>query len=179
MLKLDNTALAIVDIQGKLAGLMHEKDKLFENAIKMIKGAQVLELPILWNEQVPDKLGETIPQVKKLFAQIRPMSKSSFSCCGNEDFIKALTQTRRKQIIVIGIETHICVYQTVIDLLNASYEVYVAADAVSSRTMENKHIGLTTMKDAGAKITSVEMSLFEILRKAGGDRFKQISKIVK
>lgn len=179
MLKLDNAALAIVDIQGKLATLMHEKDKLFENAVKMIKGAQVLELPILWNEQVPDKLGETIPQIKELFDKIQPMAKSTFSCCGNENFISALTQTGRKQIIVIGIETHICVYQTVIDLLNANYEVYVVADAVSSRTQINKHVGLEAMKDAGAKITTVEMSLFEILGKAGGDQFKQISRIVR
>ncbi|MFH1701263.1 MAG: hydrolase [Candidatus Zixiibacteriota bacterium] len=179
MLKLENTALAVVDIQGKLAGLMYEKDKLFENAVKMIKGAQVLELPILWNEQVPDKLGGTIPQIKELLDKIQPMAKSTFSCCGNEGFIKALTQTGRRQIIVIGIETHICVYQTVIDLLNASYEVYVPADAVSSRTMDNKHFGLTAMKDAGAKITTVEMALFEILQKAGGDQFKQIAGIVK
>jgi len=180
MLTVDNTALLIIDVQGKLAQLMHQKEKLFANLEKIIKGAQVLELPLIWTEQVPEKLGPTSPELAELLIRsAQPISKASFSCCGVEPFVSALAQTKRRQVLVTGIETHICVYQTSVDLLAQGYEVQVVADAVSSRTAENRQLGLDRMHSAGAVLTSTEMALFELLRVAEGDKFRQISKIVK
>lgn len=179
MLKIDNAALVIVDVQGKLASLMYQKDELYDNLVKIIKSAQVLSLPIIWNEQIPDKLGPTIPEIADILQDMKPLAKTTFSCCGNKDFQAQLEKTNRRQILLVGIETHVCVYQTAIDLLQAGYEVYLVADAVSSRTLENKQIGIQAIKDAGAKITSVEMALFEMLKVAQGDKFKQVIKIIK
>ena len=179
MLNIDNAALVIIDVQGKLASLMYQKDELYDNLVKIIKGARVLGLPIIWNEQIPDKLGPTIPEIADILQDMEPLAKTTFSCCGNNNFQAKLENSGRRQVLLIGIETHVCVYQTAVDLLQTDYEVYLVADAVSSRTSENKQIGIRAMKDAGAKITSVEMALFEMLKVARGDKFKRVIKIVK
>jgi nicotinamidase-related amidase len=179
MLKAENSCLVIIDIQGKLASLMQNKEDFYANVVRMIRAAQVLNMPIIWNEQIPEKLGTTIDQIKEAISQDAPLAKTTFSCCGNADFVKTLDITKRKDILLVGMETHVCVYQTAIDLINSKYNVHIVADAVSSRIIENKTIGLNGMKEAGAKITSVEMCLFEMLGKAEGDQFKQIIKIVK
>jgi nicotinamidase-related amidase len=180
MLTIENTVLLVIDVQGKLAQLMHQKETLFANLRRVIKGAQVLELPILWTEQVPDKLGETTPEIGELLVETaKPISKVSFSCCGNASFMAGLKQLERRQVLLTGIETHICVYQTALDLLNMDYEVQVVADAVSSRTAENKQIGLERMEEASARLTSTEMALFELLRIADGPQFKTIARLVK
>lgn len=180
MLNINDTALVVIDVQGKLAQLMYQKEILFANLERIIKGAKVLELPILWTEQVPEKLGQTTPQIAELLAGCaRPISKASFSCCGHAPFMEALKTFNRKQVLVTGIEAHICVYQTTLDLLNLGYEVQVVTDAVSSRIGANKQIGLDRMKEAGATLTSTEMALFELLRVAEGAKFKEITKIVK
>jgi nicotinamidase-related amidase len=180
MLTLDNTALVIIDVQGRLAQLMYQKETLFDNLQKIIKGAQVLELPIIWNEQLPEKLGPTAPEIAELLVNTtQPIAKASFSCCGNPPFMETLKGNQRKQVLLAGIESHICVYQSCLDLLNLGYEVQVVADAVSSRTAENRQIGLERMKEAGATLTSTEMALFELLRVAEGPKFKEITRIVK
>ncbi len=172
-------ALVIVDVQGKLATLMHDKELFYDNVGKMIKAAQVLAIPILWNEQLPEKLGETIPEIKSLLSDLAPLPKNTFSCCGNQDFVAGLEEAKRPQVLLTGMETHVCVYQTAIDLLKMGYEVHLIADAVSSRTAENRDLAISKMKDAGAEVSSVEMALFEMLEVAEGDAFKQIIKIVK
>jgi nicotinamidase-related amidase len=178
MLKAQDAVLVVIDIQGKLATLMHEPQELYQNAARIIRGSQVLAIPVIWTEQNPEGLGPTIPEIADLL-KAEPIAKFAFSCCGEEKFTHALRATGRKQVLLAGIETHVCVYQTAMDLLAAGYEVFVVADAVSSRTFSNKHLGLTKMKDAGAELTSVEMALFEMLRVARGEQFKQIIKIVK
>ncbi len=180
MLNVDNIALLVIDIQGKLAQLMHQKEILFANAKRMIKGAQVLDIPMIWTEQVPEKLGQTTPEIAELLAgSAQPIGKSSFSCCGDGPFMETFKAINRPQVLVLGIEAHICVYQTVLDLVDMGREVYVVADAVSSRVVENKQIGLDRMKEAGATLTSTEMALFELLRVAEGEKFRAITKIVK
>jgi len=179
MLEKDKTALVIIDVQGKLAELMHEKEQLWANLQRLVKAARVLGLPILWNEQLPEKLGPTIAPLRELLGGLEPMPKNSFSCCGSQSFVEALQKSGRKQALLAGIETHVCVYQTAADLLARGYQVQVAADAVSSRFPHNKQIGLDRMKDAGAVITSTEMALFEMLGKAEGPAFSEIVKIVK
>jgi nicotinamidase-related amidase len=180
MLKIDQTVLVVIDVQGKLAQVMHQKEVLFANLEKIIKGASVLGLPIIWTEQVPEKLGPTSPEIAALLvSQTKPIAKSSFSCCGHPPFVDALKTLKGRQVLLAGIETHVCVYQTALDLLTADYEVQIVTDAVSSRTAENKQIGLKRMKTAGAVLTSTEMALFELLRTAADPHFKEIAKIVK
>ncbi|PIO49158.1 MAG: hydrolase [[Chlorobium] sp. 445] len=179
MLQPDDTALIIIDVQGKLATLMHEKERLFQNLTRLIRGAQILEIPIVLTEQYPQGLGETVPEIKALMPDVQPIIKMSFSCCGEEAFLDAIEELDREQLLVAGIESHVCVYQTVADLLDAGYNVEVVADAVSSRTAENYKLGLSRMEDMGAWLTSTEMALFELLRVAGTPTFKEISKLVK
>ena len=179
MLAVDECALVVIDIQGKLSHLMYQKEALFENAQKLIKGVQVLEIPIIVTEQYPKGLGPTISEIAALFPNFRPLPKVAFSCCGDEGFQRELKAVNRRQILICGIETHVCVYQTTVDLLASGYEVEVVADVVSSRTAENREIGLQRMRDEGAKITSTEMALFELMKVAEGPKFKEVSKIVK
>jgi nicotinamidase-related amidase len=179
MLKAQDAVVVIVDVQGKLATLMYQKDELFANVVKILKGVKVLGIPVLWNEQIPDKLGSTIHEIRDVLADMTPMVKATFSCCGNDAFSQALKALHRKQVLLVGMETHICVYQTALDLKSRDYEVYLVEDAVSSRTADNKRIGIEAMREAGVWITSVEMALFEMLRVAEGRAFKQIVEIVK
>ncbi len=179
MLSKDNAVLVIIDVQGKLATLMHRKEEFYENVVRMINGARALGIPIIWNEQLPDKLGPTIAEINDILPDHQPLPKNTFSCCGNDEFLTRLRQAGRTQVLLVGLETHVCVYKTALDLLKDDYEVYLVADAVSSRTLENKQIGIDAMRDEGTKITSVEMCLFEMLSVAEGDVFKQIIKIVK
>ena len=179
MLSTENTLLLLIDIQGKLAHLMHDKAMLFNNLQKLIKGVQILDVPILWVEQNPAGLGPTIPEVADLLPDVEPVSKMSFSSCRNERFVQTLKALNRKQLLIAGIETHVCVYQTAVDLVGLGYQVQVVTDAVSSRNVENKEIGLQKMRDSGVSLTSVETALFELLKVAEGEQFKGILKIVK
>ena len=179
MLETKNCYLAVVDVQGKLAQLMHGKDALFKNVQILIQAAGILEIPVLWCQQIPDVLGPTVPEISRLMADIEPMNKSVFSCCGADQFISRLNESARNQVLLCGIEAHICVYQTAFDLLGKGFKVDVVADAVSSRTPENKRIALNRLAAEGASITSVEMALFELLRTAEHPKFRQIAKLIK
>ena len=179
MLNTGNTVLIIVDIQAKLAHLMRKKSMLFDNLQRLIKGMQILGIPIIWVEHCPERLGPTIPEVANLLSDIKPISKHSFSCCGSDEFMQEIKKLNRQQVLIAGIETHICIYQTVRDLLNLQYEIQIVADAVSSRTVENFKIGLEKIKDLGAALTSTETALFELLKEVTGERFRKILKIVK
>ncbi|MGF1703843.1 hydrolase [Photobacterium makurazakiensis] len=179
MLKANNTALVIVDVQGKLAQIMDQRDELFHNLETMVKGANILELPIIWVEQIPEKLGSTIPQLSDHLQNHAPIAKNSFSCYREPKFIEALEKADCNNILIVGIEAHICVYQTVRQLLDANYHVEVVTDAVSARNAKNKQIAIHKMEQAGASLTSTEMVLFELQEVAEGERFKQILNIVK
>jgi len=179
MLVLEDTLLLVIDVQGNLAQAMHDKDVLFENLGKLIKGSQILELPVIVTEQIPQKLGPTIPEIAAFFDPLEPIPKASFSCCGEERFMGKLKATGRRQVLITGIEAHVCVYQTAVDLLNLGYEVHLAADCVSSRTAENRSIGVERMQHEGAKLTSAEAALFELLKVAEGEQFRKIIKVVK
>jgi nicotinamidase-related amidase len=179
MLAVDRCALVVVDIQEKLAQLIYRKEALFENAQKLIKGIQVLGIPIMVTEQYPKGLGPTIPEIAVLFPDFKPLPKVAFSCCSDEGFQQELLAVNRQQIMICGIEAHVCVYQTTVDLLASGYEVEVVGDVVSSRTAENRDIALQRMRDEGACITSVEMALFELMKAAEGPNFKKVSQIVK
>ncbi len=179
MLTAENSVLVLIDIQEKLSAAMIEKQSLIESAVRMVNGARVLEIPIIRTEQNPDGLGRTVPELDRLLSDEEPVTKLSFSCYGEPRFVDKLRSLNRSQILVGGIESHVCVYQTVLDLLPNGYEVQVLADVVSSRTEANRAIGLERCRQAGAIITSVETALFEMLRAAEGDKFKQMLKVVK
>ena len=179
MLTIENAVLVVVDVQGKLAQVMHDKESLFRNLQRMVRGAQILGLPILWCEQNPAGLGPTIPELAALLPEQKPVAKMSFSCCGCEDFQTALKATGRKQILLTGIEAHVCVYLTAADLIDAGYKVEVVADAVASRSSENKKIGLDKIQALSAGITCTETALFELLRTATHPNFKEVAKLLK
>ena len=179
MLDIQKCCLVVVDVQGKLAQLMHNKAALFKHIQILIKAAKLLTVPILWCQQCPQALGATVLQIAQLLTDNEPINKSSFSCCGDEQFNSKLKALNRRQVVLCGIETQVCIYQTAVDLLDKGYDVDVIADAVSSRTQENKQIALSRMKSKGANISCVEMALFELLKTAEHPQFKQIAKLIK
>ena len=179
MLDIQQCCLTVVDVQGKLAQLMHGREALFRNIQILVRAAKILEFPILWCQQCPEALGPTVPEIAQLLADIEPINKSAFSCCGAEQFNAGLSELARNQILLCGIETHVCIYQTAIDLLRQGFNVNVIADAVSSRTPENKQIALNKLAAEGANITSTEMALFELLKTAEHPKFRQIAQLIK
>ena len=179
MLAADNSVLLIIDVQEKLFRTIHQKEQLTDNLQRLIKGIKVLEIPVLVTEQYPQGLGSTIPEIAQLLPDCRPLPKVCFSCCGDVAFLQAFKKLNRKQVLIAGIESHVCVYQTAADLIAAGYEIYAVSDAISSRTGQNRDVGLKMMTQLGAKITSTEAALFELLKVAKGDKFKAISEIVK
>jgi len=179
MLKKEEAVLVLIDIQGKLAQVVEESALVVSNIATMVQGAKLLELPILWLEQYPKGLGPTDERVAEHLTDEKPIEKNTFSAYDTEEFVQALEQTGRKKILLAGIEAHICVYQTAAQLLENGYEVEVLADCVSSRTASNREIGIQKMMQLGARVTSVEMALFEMQQVAKGDAFKAISKLVK
>ncbi len=178
MLKPQETVLVLVDLQARLVPAMHEREALIQSAVRLVRGAQVLEVPILHTEQNPAGLGPTVEEVASLLTG-SPLTKRAFSCCGEQDFLDALQSLGRRRVLLAGIETHVCVYQTAVDLLAAGYDVQVVGDVVSSRTQANRAVGLNRMAAAGAGVTSVETALFELLGRAEGPKFKEILAIVK
>jgi len=179
MLDAAGSVLIVIDVQEKLSRVIYQREYLVSNLQKLIKGIMVLGVPIIVTEQYPRGLGATIPEIEPLLAGIPHLPKTCFSCCGDETFLSNLESLGRKQVLVCGIESHVCVYQTVSDLLAADYETHVITDAVSSRTPENRQLGFEMMKQIGARVTGTEAALFELLRAAEGDKFREISRIVK
>ena len=179
MLDIQNCCLSVVDVQGKLAQLMHGKQALFKNIQILIKAAKILNVPILWCQQCPDALGPTVPEIAQLLADDEPVNKTAFSCCGAEQFSIRLNELARQQVLLCGIEAHVCIYQTAVDLLRKGFSVDVIADAVSSRTLENKQIAINRMASEGINISCTEMVLLELLRTAEHSQFKHIAKLIK
>lgn len=179
MFTIENSILLIIDVQGKLAPLMHDKERVIRHIQGLIQAAQHLAIPIIFTEQVPEKIGPTIPELTRLLHHHKPIVKTAFSCCGEKEFTEHLRQINRHQVIVTGIETHVCVCQTVSDLLAMDYHVQAVADAVSSRALENKAIGLRRMESLGAVITSAEMIITELIRTSRHPKFKEILGLIK
>lgn len=174
MLATDNTVMILIDVQEKLARVMYQREQLINNLQKLIKGIQVLGVPIIVTEQYPQGLGPTVPEISQLLVNVKPLPKIHFSCYGDENFVRRLGALGPRQILVSGIESHVCVYQSVSDLVHSGYEVQVVTDAISSRTLENREIGFNLMSRTGAILTSTEAVLFELLKIAKGEEFKTI-----
>ncbi|HWK24812.1 MAG TPA: hydrolase [Ureibacillus sp.] len=179
MLTKEETVLVLIDIQGKLAEIVHDSEFVISNIAKVSEGVQIIGLPVLWLEQYPKGLGPTVEKIAQTLTNQQPIEKITFSAYDTPEFVEQLKATGRKKVLLAGIETHICVYQTAAHLLQNGYEVEVLADCVSSRTAKSNEIGLQKMMQLGVKVTTVEMALFEMLQIAKGDQFKAISKLVK
>ncbi len=179
MFTLNKTVMLLIDVQGQLAQLMYEKEKLFKSLQIMIQGMKILGVPIIWMEQIPKNLGPTSQEISKHMAELEPIEKFSFSCCGEPLFMDKFEKTGKSQVLLTGIETHICVFQTGYDLIQKGCKVQVITDCVSSRTKENKEIGIQRIMKSGGEASSLEMVFFELLRAAQGDQFKQIVKLIK
>ena len=179
MLKLENTALVIIDLQGKLWNVMYAKEALLENILKLIKSFRILGVPMILTEQNPKGLGSTLDEIVQILPEIKPITKFTFGCCQNGEFMQAISDLKRKQILICGIEAHICVYQTSLELLSKGYEVQVVADAVASRVTKNMDIALSRVQSEGVKLTVSEMAQYELLQTAENPKFKDLLKVVK
>ena len=175
----ENTALAIIDVQEKLMSVMARKERVINNMIKLIHLSKLYQLPVILTEQYPKWLGHTLPELHDVLPSYEPIDKLHFNCCDVDLFNRRLESYGVRNIILTGVESHICVFQTCLSLLERDYRVHVPQDAVDARTNENWKIGLDLMKQAGAYISSTETILYLILKKAGTKEFKEMLRLVR
>lgn len=171
--------LLVVDIQEKLAPAIHEGAAAIANNRRLLAGARRLGIPVMVSEQYVRGLGPTVAELLPLPAGTERFEKLHFSCTREPGFLERLATTDRRQIIVTGMETHVCVLQTVLGLLEAGYTVFLVEDAASSRTPANRAAAIARMRDAGARIVTTEMVLFEWLQKAGTDDFRALLPLIR
>jgi len=179
MLKRENAVLVVVDVQDRLLPHIRKHDDVTEAIARMIRGCKVLGVPILVTEQYPEGLGPTNELLKAEFETWEPIVKATFSCCGEIPFPEALEKTGRKDVLLCGIETHVCVYQTARDLIEKGYRVHLLVDGASSRRKIDRKTAIRRMESMGVHLCTVEMTLFEMLHVSGTDEFRKIVRIVK
>lgn len=173
-----NTAVLVIDVQERLVPSMWNFAPVEKYAKAAIMAGRALGLPVLCTEQYPKGLGPTIASLREILPN-PPLVKMHFSCAADPGFTRALAETGRKQVLLVGIESHVCVFQTCRDLLGQGYQPFVCADAVTSRFEEHRRVALELMRDIGAVITSAEASIFDLLHEAGTPEFKAVSQFVK
>src|ERR1043166_6286273 len=178
-LKRAHAGLLVVDIQDKLLPFMFEKERLVRKSVFLIKGAEGLKLPVFVTEQYRKGLGLTTPEIASAIAGFAPVEKVTFSSCGAPGLIATLKSKGITDLLLCGIEAHVCVLQTCLDLVKNGFNVFVVADAISARNPENTRLATDRMRDAGALIVSTEMVFFELLERAATDEFKQILALVR
>jgi nicotinamidase-related amidase len=178
LLKSDKTALLVIDIQERILKVIRKNKLLIKDVLKLIQGIKVLGIPIYYTEQYPKGLGETAKEIREELVG-EPIQKLSFSCSGAGNLFEQLKEKNISQVIVCGIETHVCVQQTVLDLLANGFEVTVPANAVSSRTKIDYKTALQRMEKHGAEVSTVEAILFELLNICTTQEFKDIARIIK
>lgn len=178
-LSVEKTILVLIDYQERLFPAMHDKGNLLSHVLKLVESARTLGLHVLMTEQYPKGLGPTLPEIKALLPDVTPIEKTSFSCCDEQPFCAAMEATGRRQVLLAGIEAHICVYQTALALARQGYEVQVVGDCIASRDPDNRKAAIDRFIMAGIPVTTTEMALFELLKIGRGDVFKQISTIIR
>ena len=179
LMKADSSCLLVVDVQARLAPAMVAYEKVVANTAVLMKAATRLQVPMLVSEQYPKGLGPTVPELAALAEAGTVVEKVHFSCMGDQTFAQRLRGLERATAVVAGIEAHVCVLQTCIELMEDRCRVCVVADAVSSRTAENATLALERLRGAGAVVVSTEMVVFEWLRRAGTPEFKELSALIK
>jgi nicotinamidase-related amidase len=175
----DDAVLVLIDYQERLFPAMHDRERLLRNVLKLVKGAGVFGLPVILTEQYPKGLGPTLPEIRDLLPGVAPIAKTCFSACDDDSFLQVLRVSGRRQVLLAGIETHICVYQTALGLARDGWQVQVVRDCCASRDPANETAAFERMNAAGVSPTNVEMALFELLKEGRGEVFKRISTIVK
>jgi nicotinamidase-related amidase len=179
ILQRNSSALLVIDIQEKILPVILEHERVVENTLKLINGFKILSVPIYFTEQYSKGLGPTESKIKSVLGNIEAIHKMTFSCSGAGDLFQDLKRKGIKQVVVCGVESHVCVLQTVLDLIAEGFQVHVVADAVSSRRKFDYEMALRRMESNGAEITLTESVLFELLNICGTEEFKSISKLVK
>lgn len=175
----EESVAVIVDVQERLYPHIHDHDQLSKNLHILIEGLITLDVPIIVTEQYKKGLGETIPEISDLIKNFPHSEKLAFSCCEEPSFMELICKEAKKNVIIAGIESHICIMQTAFDLLDKGYRPVIIEDCVASRNYENKRIAINRFLQSGITVTSSESLLFELCRIAKGETFKAISKIVK
>lgn len=175
----NRAALVVIDIQERLARAMPQLDEYYRNVGVLIKAFRRLGAPVVVTQQYTKGLGPTAPEIADALGDFEPIEKMTFSCAGETKYVEAFRATGADQAVICGMETHVCVQQTALDLLAAGYQVHVAADAVRSRKKQDWAFSLERMRQAGVVVTTAEAIIFEMLVKCGTDEFKDISKLVK
>ncbi len=180
---LANQSIALcIDLQERLFPHIDSHSELEAQCIKLIQGLQLLNVPLLLTEQYPKGLGSTLLSVRELLGNIAPSDtpvKACFSCADDEEILHSVRETTAKNLIIFGIEAHVCVLQSVVDFRALGYTVVVVADCIGSRASADKLLALDRMRYEGAIISSCESLLFELCRRSGTDHFKQLSKLIK
>jgi nicotinamidase-related amidase len=179
MLDKEDAVLLIIDVQERLAPVIWEKERMLKNCGHLIELAKMITVPLIVTEQYPKGLGRTVPELQSILPEYKPVEKTAFNCCGEPAFLTQLRKIGRKKVLVAGMETHVCVLQTVTSLLNEGFIPHVVKDAVSSRTEANWSTGLEFLRDAGAVVSCTETVLFQLLKVAGTEEFKKISQRIK
>jgi isochorismate hydrolase len=179
LMKRENALLVVVDVQEALVRAMDQgvAQKVIRNITTLLTFAGQMKIPVAATEQYPRGLGKTVPEIQKHLDPVEPVEKVSFSCCGTDAFNRHLETLGRTQILLTGMETHVCVLQTAADLVVRGFEVHVVADAVCSRRKPDWKVGLRWMETRGVTVTTTEIVTFQFLREAGTDEFKRLSKL--
>ena len=175
----EDSVLVVIDPQEKLVRMIHNREEVVETIVRLIAFSAIFELPVVLTEHYPQGLGYTVEEVKAALADYNPVLKRVFSCFGVPDFEEALLATGRKRLVVTGIETHICVSQTVMDALHRGYQVHVVADGTGTRKPEDHEIALERLRQAGAQVVTSEAFIYEVTRRADGEEFKRVLDLVK
>ena len=179
LLERENTGLLVVDVQEKLVPVMERSEWFIGNILKLLHLAKLFALPVILTEHHVRWLGPTLPEIIGSVPVYDPITKFHFNCCDVGPFNERLDSAGLENIILTGVESHICIFQTCVSLREKGYQVHVPQDAVDSRTHENWRVGLELMKRTGALITSTETVIYQILKKAGTKEFKEMLKIIK
>jgi nicotinamidase-related amidase len=178
-IKKENTIGVVVDIQSRLYPIIHDHESLTHNTRILISGLKALKVPIVVTQQYTKGLGGTIPEIEEVLGEYKHIEKTSFSCCDEPRFNEDLALSSKMYVIVCGIETHVCVMQTVNDLIGQGYIPVVVEDCIGSRKPNDKRMAVERMRQSGAIITTYESILFELLKYSGTDEFREISRLVK
>ncbi len=173
-----DTTIICIDIQDKLVNMLQNSAQISENIVKIMKTASILNLDTIITEQYPKGLGSTIERIKNI-DDFKIVEKTTFSALKTFEFNEEFKKLRNKNILIFGIETHICVFQSVIDLLEKNYNVFVISDCSSSRDINNHNAALDVMKQCGAYIITLEMALFNLLKSSKHPKFKEIQQLIK
>lgn len=174
--------LLVIDVQQKLMPVIHDGEALLRNIERLVRGCRTLDVPIVVTEQYVRGLGPTVEPLRRALEEsgaYEPAEKNTFSAFGSGEFTASLRVLKKKHVLVAGVEAHVCVYQTVTDLIAAGYAVSLVADAISSRTARNRELATQRMLSEGALLTSTEMALFEMTVTSGTDEFRAISRLIK